>query len=969
MNKLKVNCKVINLIFLSFVFCALVLFGLFSLKSQDTFLLSASEEELESDNQLDFDREEIKIDNVILSSDRNRAKAGENVNFLFEVEPYFSIETIKTIDYKIVSGKNYASVNNDGILSLYKNAKAYENISVQVIVNEKASNISTIMVEKTEVEDFEIVADKLTIREGEMAQVSVSKLLPQTASFKTVEYRIIKGNEYASIDSKTGLIKVNDQINIPKATFKVCAFTCENFVKESNVIEFEIYVPVKNMILSASDTVAKISSNEGKDIVLNAKPIGVVSNFNPVYVMDSAYSEYAYISGNILHVNKNLKEEVLIPVWAEQDGAESNILYIQVYIITEEIQLNENEDLKNVSQFLSYNFSAKTFPSYASSQEFSYSLTDENGLEIFYANISENGLLTINDEAPANSTLKLTIQNADATKIVYLNIQEYDTKIITLLSDSLPDTVYPCDVIEFYAFLDNKYKTKNHFEIEFESGDENVFENHGNYITIKDLYDLEKFGKNQLSFSVRIKSTTGLRSKSHTFTVNLPVASMQNQTIYVNRGETVYIDMFFNSMNFATNKEIKDVSNKIVNGQTIVVSKSPVAGQIKVDVPTKLEYNTMFRIPVYSEDGNKTCTITLIIDRFDASKLKFVLDDKDSSGYAVDPINTELWIGRSLKISFTYNGLPVSEYAIKRHVVCTGYLDILELTNDYIIVKALEGKGGVEISFSVSFQEKSDNNVTYEVVNKPMTLFNPADSENAVYVQTEKYDKNLVVLSSNKLDLSSLYKYNDSFDSKITKTWITSSKAYANGNTIEVVDGTTPWDGFEVVLHYQQTYNGKVLEMGQTKILAFLQTDIARTYTYKDSKNDMKVTDSATALAPYQLSPVNFQNLKKLGYTKIKMTVSVDIAEIDDGWQELYIYIDNDNNSSNGKETIFSKNNIEHGAGHKDTSWWAHKFNIEVDINKLIEKPYIVMAGKAHGYFGDTWNWGTTYITYTPSYS
>lgn len=958
----------VNFFFLSLVFCALVFINMIFLKAQDVFLPLTKADETTVNNQLDFDREEIKIDNVFLSSDKLSAKAGESINFTFDVEPYYSVETIKTIDYKIVSGKNYASVNNDGILSLYNDAKAYENISVQVAVNGNNSNIVTIMIEKTDVEDFEIIADKSTIREGEMAQVSVSKLLPQNASFQTVEYKILEGSEYAFIDSKTGTIKVNDQISIPKATFKVCAYTCENFVKESNIIEFEIYVPVKNMVLSSSDLVAKISSSQGQDIILNAKPIGVVSDFNPVYVVDSAFKNYAYISDNILHINKDLDKEVLIPVWAEQDGAESNIIYIQVYILTEEIQLNENENLTNVSQFLSYNFSAKTFPSYASSQDFTYKVTDENGLEVFYANIDKNGLLTINDEAPANSVLKLTINNDDISKIIYLTIKEYETKIITLLSASLPNVIYPCDVIEFYALLDNKYETKNHFEIEFESGDEGVFENYGNYIAIKDLYSLEKLGKNQLSFSVRLKSTNELRSKSHTFVVNLPVACMQNQTFNVNRGETVYIDMLFNSMNFATNKQLQNPSNVIVNNQTVTVNKTSIPGQIKVDIPANLGFNTKIKIPVYSEDGNKTCTITLSINKFDVKNVKFVLDDKDSSGYSIDPNNTELWIGRSLKISFTYKGLPVSDYAIKSSVVSANYLDIIELTNDYIIVKALEGKGGVNINLSVSFKENSDENNTYEIVNKSITLFNPAESENAVYVQTEEFDKNLVVLSETKKDLSSLYKYNDSLDSKITETWLTSSKAYTNGNTIEV-SSSTPWDGFEVILHYQQTYNGKVLEMGQTKILVFLQPDIARTYTYKDSKNDMQVTDSATALAPYQLISINFQNLKKLGYQKIKLTVSVDIAEINDGWQELYIYLDNDNNSSNGKETIFSKNNIEHGAGYKDTSWWAHKFDIVVDINKLIQKPYIVMAGKAHGYFADTWKWGTTYITYIPLYN
>ncbi len=980
MQSLRTKQIVKNIFILLAVLFAIVFFAFISNTFSNSTLYA---EEQSIGEETPFDREEIKIDNVILHSEKSSAKAGESVKLYFEVKPYYSSETIKEVEYVIVSGKNYASVNSDGILSIYDEAKAYESVAVKVIVNGAISNVVTISIDKTIVEEFTINTESQTIREGGKGSVFVEKLLPLNASFQKIKYEITNGSEYATINSQTGEIKVNDEISKKDAVFTVCAYTCENYDKKSNEITFDIYVPLKNMKLSASQTIAKISSNQGEVIKLNATTEDIVSVFNPTYVIDPKYSQYAHIENNLLYIHKDLKESVVIPVWAQQDGAESNTLYIEVYILTEDIVLNSGENITTVTQFLSYDFSAKTYPSYANSQNLSYSLTDLNGRGVEYATIDQNGLLYVKDEAPSLGALKLEIKNDDMTKTIVLQIQEYNVNNIQILNENLPKILYPNEQVDFVAILDNLYQTQNHFTVQHAFGDEGTFYNCGNYIVIKPLEELEKLGENKLSFTVKLKSTNGIYSAEQQFDVFLPVESMQNQVLNVDRGTDVYVDMIFNSNNFATDKSLMDMTNQIVDGKTITVEKTNIVGQIKIGLPSNLQYNTNIDIPVYTKDGDVTCTISLIINELNLDNFDFILDGEDSEEHVIDDQNPQLYVGRSLTTQITYNNKSILEYGltVKEQTSENATVEILD---DTLSFTAGDVAGGSQILCDVKIKDGSSTKI-YNISLNKLSVFNPADTQDAIYIEDVNSTKNTITFNEPTLDLQSYYKYNDVNDSPFTSKWVTAVSAYTNENMVSIIN-TTPWDGFNLVIHYAQTYNGVEREVGQTTVKASLGFDKSVYQDYKAPGDDLKVTgvgdstgwffgttysgSDSMELSGGRVSDgfkpiaMEYQKLKESGFSKIQITLELDIAEIRDGYQEVYVLIDNDSDVNNGYIEVFRDGYVEHTPGEKNGDWSTHTFVFEVSIDTLMNNSNIAIACGAHGVSNDTWNWGWTRFTF-----
>ncbi len=977
--KAKFNTKIvyITLVVMFIVFCSFFVQN--NVKNKVLFATNDL-----TNNEIQFDREEIKIDNVNLYSDVISAKAGENVKLNFDVEPYYSYETIKKIEYKIISGKNYASVNNDGILSIFDYAKAYEDISVKVWVNGIGSNTVKISIDKTKVEDFEISSNTQTIREGGTSIVYVNKLLPQNASFQKVKYEIIDGSQYAMINSQTGEIKVNDVVNVKDAIVTVCAYTCENYDKQSNEITFSIYVPLKNMKLSASKSLVKISSTNGDKVELTATTDDVVSVFNPTYMIDPLYNNFAYIENNILFINKNIKESVIIPVWAQQDGAESNTVYIQIYILAEDIILNDNINTIKVSQFLTYDFSAKVYPSYANSKNITYKIIDLNDVEVDYAEINENGQLYIKDEAPNSSQLKLQLKHDDLVKTIILEIEEYKSSSILIENNNLPKVLYPNQRVDFVAVFDNLYKTQNHFNVLYAFGDDGVFYNYGNYIIVKPLNELEKLGKNQLQFSIKLKSSTGTYSKEQQFDVFLPVESMQNQVLYVDRGTEVYVDMLFNSNNLATDKSLKEISNVMVKNEIVTIEKTNIRGQIKISLPTNLEYNTNINIDVYAQNSEINCTITLIINGLSLDNFGLLLDKQDSEGHIINKKNPELYVGRSLYSQITYKNNSILEYGLTIEKKSSTNSNI-ESEDDILKLTANDVAGGSAILYFVTLK---DGNTTklYNIGANNISVFNPADTTDAIYIEDINHIKNnAITFYGPTLDLLPYYRYNDSNDSPITSKWITSQGAYANENTISIIN-TTPWDGFDIIIHYTQTYNGIEREVGQTKIKASLGFDKKVYQEYSEFGNNVEVTgvDDGTGWffgttyhgsdsmdlsggrvsRGFLVTTMEYEKLKEAGFSKVQITLELDIAEIQDGYQEIYVLFDNDCDVNNGYIEAYRNGYVEHTASGVDTSWWTHTFTFEVSIDTLINNRYIAIACGAHGKGNDTWRWGWTRLNF-----
>lgn len=136
------------------------------------------------------------------------------------------------------------------------------------------------------------------------------------------------------------------------------------------------------------------------------------------------------------------------------------------------------------------------------------------------------------------------------------------------------------------------------------------------------------------------------------------------------------------------------------------------------------------------------------------------------------------------------------------------------------------------------------------------------------------------------------------------------------------------------------------------------------------------------------LNEFNMTDLKRAGYTKLQITVSYDACEVDDGYQYVFLYQDENcaqpkdeensladmiwgdsldeilGNKDPGDPTLLYTHKGEHGSGKKDTSWGTHTFTVPVSVENIIDNLYIRYG--ASGKDEDNWKCKNIIVTVTP---
>lgn len=93
---------------------------------------------------------------------------------------------------------------------------------------------------------------------------------------------------------------------------------------------------------------------------------------------------------------------------------------------------------------------------------------------------------------------------------------------------------------------------------------------------------------------------------------------------------------------------------------------------------------------------------------------------------------------------------------------------------------------------------------------------------------------------------------------------------------------------------------------------------------------------------------ISTDELKNNNYKTLVLIFRVDIKEKDDGYQELFVYTD-ENTQLVGGITKF-----EHGPGKTNKNYTTYEFYAEIDVNSIINNTLTVRYG-ANGWFADDW--------------
>lgn len=92
---------------------------------------------------------------------------------------------------------------------------------------------------------------------------------------------------------------------------------------------------------------------------------------------------------------------------------------------------------------------------------------------------------------------------------------------------------------------------------------------------------------------------------------------------------------------------------------------------------------------------------------------------------------------------------------------------------------------------------------------------------------------------------------------------------------------------------------------------------------------------------------------KALGYDDVKITITINMHEVQDGYQYVYVY--RNDYSTNTGNYLFYQENIEHGPGYKETTWSDYSFTtITIDLDDFVDDKFAIRYN-ASGWFGDDW--------------
>ena len=160
----------------------------------------------------------------------------------------------------------------------------------------------------------------------------------------------------------------------------------------------------------------------------------------------------------------------------------------------------------------------------------------------------------------------------------------------------------------------------------------------------------------------------------------------------------------------------------------------------------------------------------------------------------------------------------------------------------------------------------------------------------------------------------------------------------------------------------------------RTKGTAYAKWIKVEPTSYVVREGTATITDSGRA--KQQLDRVGMTSyydvtdLKRAGYTKLTVSLSADVREIDDGYQYIFLYSNtkcasNDISSvmdfydkyvfgeESGDPSLLYMHKFEHGSGVVDESWKTVSFEITLDLNRFTDDLYIRYG--ASGKSDDDW--------------
>lgn len=195
----------------------------------------------------------------------------------------------------------------------------------------------------------------------------------------------------------------------------------------------------------------------------------------------------------------------------------------------------------------------------------------------------------------------------------------------------------------------------------------------------------------------------------------------------------------------------------------------------------------------------------------------------------------------------------------------------------------------------------------------------------------------------------------------LAQGWTTSNVNFTYGvgmNTMPVIYTCNIGGRYYTLETFEGWYTSTKFQTQVTSISPWQTTDVTvyAKYTYsvvnEFDGDTYTVTDGKLENQPYfevnfRLSSYHFTKIKDTTLKSIRIDVSLNIWEVDDGYQDCYLFCG---------DTQIWKQTIEHGKGKKNGAPAPYTLDIPLfAIENYASQDYFTLRFGAHGAFSDTW--------------
>ncbi len=189
--------KIKNLLKKVLIVCSISLSGLCALTSVRAEVAYAKEV-MPRGIYFEIDKNPIEEVEIKAEKETLEAHCGEEIGLTAVIYPSNAANTVINTTYRILSGREYAKVEN-GILYIGEDAVIGSTIEVKAVVDGvESDNSLAFTVVRTPVERVEIVNEETEIQLGG-ALLLATKVYPENATENYVTYSIVAGGEYAKV--------------------------------------------------------------------------------------------------------------------------------------------------------------------------------------------------------------------------------------------------------------------------------------------------------------------------------------------------------------------------------------------------------------------------------------------------------------------------------------------------------------------------------------------------------------------------------------------------------------------------------------------------------------------------------------------------------------------------------------------------------------------------------------------------